>query len=123
MHEQQNRNQQEAPHHKQKRDALEPAEAAGARRDHDQQGGGSDAPTPGHAKIIESEADADELGDDGQGVQQEKIDDAERAQFAEAFQNEPRMPNAGNGAQAEYHLLVDMSPGIKISKFQSSVVP
>ena len=61
------------------------------------------------AEIVERERDADELGDDRQTVEQEQVDDAERApELAEALEDEARVPDAGDGAEPQHHLLIDV---------------
>ena len=66
-----------------------------------------DAGRLGKAEIIERQRDADELGDDRQGVEEEEIDDAEGApELAEALEDEPRVPDAGDRAKSQHHLLV-----------------
>lgn len=52
-------------------------------------------------------ADDDELGDNGQSVQQEQVDDAKLApELAEALQNQTRITDAGDGSQPQHHFLV-----------------
>ena len=54
-----------------------------------------------------ADADADELGDQRECVQDEQIDDAEGApESSEALEDEPRMADAGDRAEAQDHLLV-----------------
>jgi hypothetical protein len=51
--------------------------------------------------------DPDELGHDGQGVEDEQVDDRERApELAEPLQDQPRMPDAGDRAEPDHHFLV-----------------
>ena len=110
MHQQENRDQQQADDTQHQREPLEAAEAAGApaatmtaRRRR------STPHALRHAEIVERQTDADELGDDGQRVQQEQIDDAERApELAEALEDQPRMADAGHRAEAQHHFLVDV---------------
>jgi len=59
--------------------------------------------------IVERQRNTDEFGDDRQAVEQEQIDDAERApEPAEALEDEPRMADADDRAEAQHHLLVDI---------------
>jgi hypothetical protein len=70
------------------------------------------AATPMHPQDVQPDADADELGHQGQRVQDEQIDDAEGPpKLAESLQDEPGVPDPGNGAQAQDHLLVDIQHG------------
>jgi len=68
--------------------------------------------TPGHDRqpqIGQTEADPDELGDDGQRVEQEQVDHRECApEPAETFQDQPGVPDPGDRAQPHDHLLVDI---------------
>ena len=60
------------------------------------------------AEVAEREADADELGDDRQEVQEEQVADREPAPEApEALVDQARVADAGDGAEAHDHLLVD----------------
>ncbi len=106
------RHEQEARADEDHREALEAPEVAGADGDHDQRRGDDDARGLVEAEVIERQRDADELGDDGQGVEQEQVDDAERApELAEALEDQPRVADAGHGAQAQHHLLIDVENG------------
>src|ERR1700730_2368221 len=59
--------------------------------------------------MVERQADADELGDDRQRVEQNQVDDAEGApKFAEALEDQPGMPDARNRTETQHHLLVDV---------------
>ena len=65
------------------------------------------ASTFGRPEIAGRQRDADELGDEGQRVQDEQVDDAERApELAEPLQDQPGVPDAGHRAEAQHHLLV-----------------
>ncbi len=112
MHHEIKRNEQQAGEHQRHREALEPAEIAGADGEHDQRRGGHDADFLVQPEVIERQSDADELGDDRQTVEQEQIDDAERApELAEALENQARVADAGDGAEAQHHLLVHVEHG------------
>ena len=79
VHDQHHGHEQEAAGDERQREAFEAAEVAGARgRDHEDCSC-EHAPELWHTEIIEAEADADELGDERQGVEEEQVDDAERA--------------------------------------------
>ena len=107
MRHERDRHEQEAGEDERHGEALEAAEIAGAHGRHDEEGRKRDADRLGQAEIIERERDADELGDDGERVEQEEIDDAERApELAEALEDEPRMPDAGHRAKPQHHLLI-----------------
>ena len=72
-------------------------------------GGDQDACDLVEPEIVEREADADELGDDRQRVEQEQIDDAEGApEPAEPLEDEARVADAGDRAETQHHLLVDV---------------
>ena len=59
------------------------------------------------AEIAEGEADADELGDDGEEVQEEQVSDREGPpELAEALVDEPGVADAGHRPEAHDHLLV-----------------
>ena len=86
-----------------------PAGEAAARGDRDQ-----DDPGDRHrnvradVEVLQRERDADELGDDGQEVQDEQVADAEPApEPAEPLVDEPGVPDAGDRAEPDHHLLVD----------------
>ena len=101
------RQEQQAAEHEDHREPLEAAEVAGARRRDDQAGRDDDAPTLLQAEIVERQADADELGDDRQRVEQEEVDDAEGApELAEPLEDQPCVADAGDRAEAQHHLLV-----------------
>src|SRR5713226_8859300 len=92
MRPEQHGHEREAAEDEQQREALEAAEIAGAGSGDDDRGGGDYAQFLRQAEIVERQADADELGDDGEGVQEEEIDDAESApELAEALEDQPRM--------------------------------
>ena len=66
----------------------------------------------GQAEVAGGQGDADELGDDRQRVEDEQVDDAERApELAEALQDQPGVPDAGHGTEAQHHLLVHVQHG------------
>ena len=66
----------------------------------------------GQSQVGHRQRDADELGDDGQRIQHEQVDDAECApELAEALEDEPGVSDAGDGAEAEHHFLADVQHG------------
>ena len=72
-------------------------------------GGDDDAECLGQPEVIERERNADEFGDDRQGVEQEEVDDAEGApELAETLEDEARMADAGYRAETQHHFLVDV---------------
>ena len=88
--------QKEAAEDEHHREALETAEIAGARGGHDQNRGEGHAGFLGDAEVIEGQGDSNELGDDGQRIEEKKIDDAEGApELAEALEDEAGMANPG----------------------------
>src|SRR6266481_2506414 len=80
MHHQKHRDKQQAADNKEQREPLEAAEIAGACRSHDQDRRNDDAQRLRDAEITERQADADELGDNRQRIEQKKVDDTEGAQ-------------------------------------------
>lgn len=100
MDHQEDRHEKKAAEDEHHREALETAEIAGARGGHHQNGGEHDAECLGDAEIIERQGYADELGDDGQRIEEKKINDAEGApELAEAFEDEAGMADAGHRAE------------------------
>jgi hypothetical protein len=84
-------------------------EVAGADREHDERGGDDQPRGLVETEVVESQRNADEFGHDGQGVQHKKIDNAERApELAEALEDEARVADAGDRAEAQHHLLIDI---------------
>jgi hypothetical protein len=77
---------------------LETAETAGARRTH--HNGASQYPGGylGQAQVTDGQGDPDELGHNGEGVEYEQVDNAERApEAADALHYEPGVADTGNG--------------------------
>ena len=90
-------------------ETLEAPEVAGADGDHDERRGDDHPRGLVEPEIVERQRNADEFGDDGQRIQEEQVDNAERApEFAEALEDEARMADAGHCAQAQHHLLIDV---------------
>jgi hypothetical protein len=86
---------------------LEPPEAAGERGADHHGGGQRHRDDLRQAQVTGGQRDPDELGDDRQGVEDEQVDDAERApELAEPLQDEPGVPDPGDRAEAQHHLLV-----------------
>src|SRR5947208_2742589 len=83
-----------------------PAPEAAAGGDGDEgDGGDGHGYVPAHAEVAEGQADADELGRDGEEVQQEEVADGEGApEPAEALDDEPGVADAGDGTQPHDHL-------------------
>ena len=103
------RDEQKAGEDQQHCEALEPPEVPGADGDHDERSRDEDPGCLVESEIVERQRDADELGDDGQAIEQEQVDHAERApELAETLEYEPRMADAGDRAQAQHHLLIDV---------------
>ena len=60
------------------------------------------------ADVLGGQADADELGDDRQEIKQEQVADGKPAPAtAEAFVDQPGVPDPGDRAEPDHHLLVD----------------
>ena len=94
MHHQKHRDEQQAADDEDQREALETAEISGGSGNHDQGRSDEDAPQLREAEIPERQADADELGDDRQRIEQKKVDDTEGApEFTEALEDQPGMPD------------------------------
>jgi len=90
-----------------------PAAEAARGHDHDQRHRrGRDDHVLGDAEVGGGQGDADELGDDGEEVQQEQVTHGEPAPTAaEAFVDQPGMPHPGDRAEADHHFLVDHQYG------------
>ena len=59
-------------------------------------------------KYAERQADADELGGDGEEVEEEQVADREGTpELAEPLVDQPGVPDAGDRTEADHHLLVD----------------
>ena len=102
-------NEQQAARAKRQSESFEAAEVARAYSRHDGDGGQRDAELLGDPEVVERQRDADEFGDDGEGVQQEQVDDAEGSpEPPEALEDESRMADAGHRAKAKDHLLIDV---------------
>ena len=109
VHHQDDRDEEERSCHEHQAQPLEAPEAPGAHRADDGHGGDDHGRHLGQAQVGDRERDADELGDDGQRVQEEQVNDAERApELAEALEDEPGMAHAGHGAEAKHHVLADV---------------
>ena len=103
------RDQQQRADDKGHADPLEAPEGAGTGSSNHDRGSDQHPGDLWKPKIIESQADADELGDDRQRIEDEQIDDAERApEFAEPFKDQAGVTDAGDDSKAEDHLLVDV---------------
>ena len=103
------RDQQQATEHQQQREPLEATEITGAGRGYNDRSRSDDAQLAGQAEVVEGQADADELGNDRERVQQKKIDDAERApEPPKALQNQAGVADAGHCSEAQHHLLIDV---------------
>jgi len=63
----------------------------------------------GQPEVADGQGDSDELGHDGQRIQDEQVDDAERSpELPEALQDETGVPDPGDSAEAQNHLLTDI---------------
>jgi len=103
------RNQKQAAEHQQQRELLEATEIAGAGRGYDDRGRSDDAQLPRQPEVVERQADADELGNDRERVQQKQVDDTERApEPPKALQDQAGMADAGHRTEAQHHLLIDI---------------
>ena len=61
-----------------------------------------------HPEVAEGEADPDELGGDGEEVEDEEVADGEHSpELAEPLVDQPGVADAGDGTEADDHLLVD----------------
>src|SRR4030081_1578050 len=60
-----------------------------------------------HPEVLHSQAHTDELGDDGQEVEDEEVADREEApELPKALEDQPGMADAGDQAEPYHHLLV-----------------
>jgi hypothetical protein len=110
--EQGQRYQQQAEQDEDEHGAFPAAEAARGRDCHQQDRGDRDRDVPADPEIAQRQRDADELGDDGEEVEQEQVTDAEPApEPAEAFVDEPSVPYPGDRPEPDDHLLVDDEDG------------
>ncbi len=108
MAEQGKRDDQQAGEDEDVHEALPVLEAAGERHCDQRQGCDRDNDITVETQILERQRDTDELRQDGQEVEHEERSDRVGAPgAAEALENEPGVPNAGDGAQPDDHLLVD----------------
>jgi hypothetical protein len=108
MHHEHDRDDHQRERHQRQAEPFESAEAAGADRGHNQHGREDDGRDLRQPEVGTGQADADELGDDGQRVEHEQVDDTERApELSEPFQDEAGVPDSGHRAQTQHHLLVD----------------
>ena len=80
MHHDDHRHKQQAAEHQKDREPFKAPEIAGTYGGHHQKRRGQHADAFRQAQIVQGQADADELGDDGQRIEQKKIDNAEGAQ-------------------------------------------
>src|SRR5580704_18852964 len=77
--------------------------------DHDERRGNDHPRGLVEPEVVERQRDADELSDDGERVQEEEVNHAERApEPAEALEDETSVADAGHGAESQHHLLVDV---------------
>src|SRR6202051_422404 len=112
MDQQEHRHERQAAEHHDQLEPLEAPEVAGAYRGHDHSRGRSESPGLGYAKNAQAEANADELRDQREGIEHEKIDDAEGApESTEPAQDKFRMTDLGDGAQPQHHLLIHVQDG------------
>ena len=106
------RDEQQRPHDEHEADLLESSEAPGADRADDDQRRDDHRGQLREPQIAGRERDADELGDDRQGVEDEQVDDAERPpEPAESLEDQPRVADPGHDAESEHHLLADVQDG------------
>ena len=109
VHHQVDRDQNQRAGDQGEADPLESAEAPCAGGANDDGTGQDHRGDLGQAEVAHGERHADELGHDGQRVQDEQIDDAEGApELAEPLEDQPRVPHAGHGAEPQDHLLIDI---------------
>ena len=109
VHHEDDRDEEERSCHEHQAEPLEAPEAPGAHRSDDGHGGDDHGWDLGQPQVGDRERDADELGDDGQRVQEEQVNDAERPpELAEALEDEPGVAHAGHGAEAKHHVLADV---------------
>ena len=103
------RNEDQAARDQHQGEPLELAEVTRARGAHDHHRRKRNAELLRQAKIRQAKRNADELGDDGQRIEQKQIDDAKSApEASEPLQDQAGMPDPGYRAETQHHLLVDV---------------
>ena len=86
--------------------ALEASQAPGARRRDDDHTGENDGGDLRYAEVTRSQGHADEFRDNGEGVEHEEIDHAERApELPETLEDQTGMAHPRHRTEAEHHLL------------------
>ena len=92
---------------------------AGHHREDDEHGRNGYANEFRDAEEFKTEADTDELGDDGQGVKDEQVNDAEGApELAKPLKDQTCMSDTGDGTQA----LLSVSMTTRSSKLSFSTI-
>ena len=108
MGEKEQRHDEQVREHEHEHRSLPRPEAAGGCHRHERDGCDRNRHVIGNAEVAEREAHPDELGDDGQEVQYEQVDHREPApEAAEPLDDQTSVTDAGDGAEANDHLLVD----------------
>jgi hypothetical protein len=103
------RDQQQAAEHQEQREPLEATEITGTGRGDDDRGRSDDPQLPRQAEVVERQADADELGNDGERVQQKQVYDTECApELPKALHDQAGVADAGYRTEAQHHLLIDV---------------
>ena len=91
---------QEICHHEQEHEPFPAPEAARGGYGHQAERGDRDRDVLAHPEIAEGQVDADELGDDGEEIQDEQVAHREQApEAAETLLDEPAVADAGHGAR------------------------
>ena len=103
---------EEVHDHEDEHEALPAPEAARGGDGHQAHGGQGHRDVGADPEVAEGQADPDELGDDGEEVQDEEVAHREGApEPAEALEDEPGVAHTGDGPEADDHLLVDDEDG------------
>ena len=91
---------------------LEPAEAAGGGGRQDHARGQQHGDWLGYPEVPSGHGDPDELGDEGQRVEDEQVSDLEDTpEPAEPLDDQPGVPDPGDRAEPQHHLLIHVEHG------------
>ena len=102
------RDHQEIAEHEDEHETLPTSEAACGGHCHKAQCRDRDRDVLAHAEVTEGKGDADELGDDGEEIEDKQVADGEHApETAETLLDKPTVADTRNRAQPDHHLLID----------------
>ena len=102
------RDHQDVEGQEEEHEPLPGLEPAGDGDGHQQDGAKGDGDVGAEPEVAGPQGDADELGDDGQEVEDKEVTNREGApELAEPLEDEPPVSDPGDRAEADDHLLVD----------------